>query len=136
MIVFLVAGEGWEERRRGWRVVGKLAGGTEEEFARKLAFSVGRHLMFWTLGRRPDPAKSICRSFDTYFALQKPGSVFGRGTLLRDGPKGLCQTSSATPSEQRRELMLDLAWLSSNPNQVSPAVFVLVFQEPFGVTVI
>ena len=57
MIVFLVAGEGWDERRRGWRVVGKLAGGTEE-FARKLAFSVGRHLMFWTLRRLPDPANS------------------------------------------------------------------------------
>ena len=53
---------------------------------------------------------------------QKPASVFGRGTLLRDGPNGLCHTSSGTPSEQRRELILDLAWLSPNPSQVSPAI--------------
>ena len=36
--------------------MGKLAGGTEE-FAQKLAFSVGRHLVFWTLERLTDPAK-------------------------------------------------------------------------------
>ena len=104
--------------------MGKLAGGTEE-FARKLEFSVGRHLMFWTLRRLPDPVKNdVTLLIGTYFTLQKPGSVFGRGTLLRDGPNGLCHTSSATPSEQRRELILDLAWLSSNPNQVSPAGFI------------
>ena len=60
---------------------------------------------------------------------QKPASVFGRGTLLKDGPNGLCHTSSGTPSEQRRELILDLAWLSPNPNQVSPAIFILVFSR-------
>ena len=58
-----------------------------------------------------------------------PVSVLGQGTLLREGPNGLCHTSSATPRERRRELMFDLAALSPNPSQVSPALLFLVIVE-------